>query len=312
MPASPKNSKKTRCKLASPICHDRAEAFVGPQAEVRPRFGDVPTERDKRAFELAARGMTQRQIAAELKISQPTVHRSIKKYRCWFGATLPEDRGEMTGFSRFRVALERHRLFLEHQQELSMQEWAQSRQTTVESNTKKTYPEGRKSNGPKVEEVTTQEQKRRHGARVSHFNAATNLSRELLMLEAGHIGVHRMTCDLAMDPDERDRWGRERETAGATIAELTAMVAALTQKVAELEARLTPQKNASQAESGDPSKSDESETAPPTTPRHRGSPASSAASPLKQAPCGNEPDSGSPACADHESGESWRQQPADH
>ncbi len=232
--------KKARCKMASPISNDRAEAFVGPQAEVRPRFGDVPTERDKRAFELHAHRLTQRAIAKKLGCSQPTVHRAIARYRRWFGATLPEDRGEMTGFSRFRVALERHRLFLEHQQELSMQEWEQSRLSTAETKTIKTYPEGRKSGGPDVEEVTTQEQRRRHGARVSHFNAATLLSRELLMLEAGHIGVQRMTCDLAMDADERDRWQRERTTRNATIAQLTATVAELTQKVAELQAQVAP------------------------------------------------------------------------
>jgi hypothetical protein len=58
------------------------------------------------------------------------------------------------------------------------------------------------------------------------------------MLEAGHIGVHRMTCDLAMDPDERDRWGRERTTAEATIAKQAKTIAGLTQKLAELEAKL--------------------------------------------------------------------------
>src|SRR5678816_723033 len=91
MATSPKTKKKSRCKLASPICNDRAEAFVGPQAAVRPRFCEVPSERDKRAFEMHARGMTQRKIAKELKMSQPTVHRGIKKYRLWFGSTLPED-----------------------------------------------------------------------------------------------------------------------------------------------------------------------------------------------------------------------------
>src|SRR3954463_15036813 len=121
-----KPAKKTRCNMASPISNDRAEAFVGPQAEVRPcvsevprlRFGlveGVPSERDKRAFELAAQGMTQREIAKKLRTSQPTVHRAIIKYRRWFGTTLPEDRGELVGFPRFRVAVEEHRLLLRHQ-----------------------------------------------------------------------------------------------------------------------------------------------------------------------------------------------------
>ena len=236
--AGKKTSKKSKCKLASPICNDRAEAFVGPQAAVCPKFSEVPTERDKRAFEMHARGMTQREIAKELKMSQSTVHRAIKRYRLWFGSTLPEDRGEITGFAKFRIALEEHRLFLVHQHELAMQTWKASGRTTTTTKTTKVYPEGRKHDGKPVEEVVTKEQVKLHDARVAHFNAATRISRELLMLEAGHIGVHRMTCDLAMDPDERDRWGRERETSEATIAEQAKTIAGLTQKLAELEARL--------------------------------------------------------------------------
>src|SRR4029079_11403407 len=113
-----------------------------------------------------------------------------------------------------------------------------SGRTTTTTKTTKVYPEGRKHDGKPVEEVVTKEQVKLHDARVSHFNAATRISRELLMLEAGHIGVHRMTCDLAMDPDERDRWGQERTTSEAAIAELTATITKLTQKVAELEAKL--------------------------------------------------------------------------
>jgi len=104
MSTKSKNAKKTRCKMDSPVSYDRAEAFVGPQAEFLPRFSEFPSERDKRAFELQAKGMTQRQIAKGLKTSQSTVHRGIKKYRFWFGSTLPEDRGELTGWARVRVA----------------------------------------------------------------------------------------------------------------------------------------------------------------------------------------------------------------
>ena len=85
-------AKKARCKMATPISNDRAEAFVGPQAAVRPRFSEVPSERDKRAFEMQAHRMTQREIAKHLGCSQSTVHRAILKYRRWFGSTLPEDR----------------------------------------------------------------------------------------------------------------------------------------------------------------------------------------------------------------------------
>src|SRR5204863_9366555 len=93
--ASKTTAKKAKCKMASYICNDRAEAFVGPQAEIEPRFSEVPCERDKRAFELAAQGLTQRKLAQELHTSQSSVHRGIKKYRLWFGMTLPEDRGEL-------------------------------------------------------------------------------------------------------------------------------------------------------------------------------------------------------------------------
>ena len=124
----PKNAKKTRCKRASPISNDRAEAFVGPRPDFLPLASEIPSERDERAFDLAAKGMTQREIAKKLHTSQPTVQRAIKKYRRWFGSTLPEDRGELVGWQRFRVAVEERRILLQHQQELAMEEWHQSRQ----------------------------------------------------------------------------------------------------------------------------------------------------------------------------------------
>jgi len=54
------------------------------------------------------------------------VQRAIKKYRLWFGSTLPEDRGELVGWQRFRVAVEEQRIFLRHQQELAMEEWTRA------------------------------------------------------------------------------------------------------------------------------------------------------------------------------------------
>ena len=141
-----KTTKKAKCKMASPMSSDRAEAFVGPQADFFPRFSEVPAEREAKAFRLAAKGMTQREIAKELRTSQPTVQRAIKKYRRWFGSTLPEDRGELVGWQRFRVAVEERRIFLRHQQELAMEEWEQSRQP-VQMKRKRTKldPEGQKS-----------------------------------------------------------------------------------------------------------------------------------------------------------------------
>src|SRR5262245_59519941 len=148
------NRKNTRRKMESPISSDRAEAFVGPQAEIEPRFSEVPSERDKQAFELSAQGMTQRQIAGKLKCSQSTVHRAIQKYRRWFGSTLPEDRGELTGFARFRVALEEHRIFLRRQRELAMEEWELSRRPVpVQRVRTKVYPEGKTKDGAPITEV---------------------------------------------------------------------------------------------------------------------------------------------------------------
>src|SRR5690349_559172 len=164
MSTKSKTTKKSKCKMESPISNDRAEAFVGPRAKILPKFSEVPSERDKRAFELAAKGMTQRQIAAELKISQPTVHRSVKKYRFWFGMTLPEDRGEMIGWARFRVAVEEQRIFLRHQQELAMEEWHQSRQS-VPMKRKRTRldPKGQELDGMPIKDIQIDEwEQRRH------------------------------------------------------------------------------------------------------------------------------------------------------
>ena len=231
----PKNVKKAKCKMASPICPDRAEAFVGPLAEVSPRFSEIPSERDAKAFLLASQGMTQREIAETLKISQPTVQRTLKKYRDWFGTTLPEDRGEMIGFPRFRVAVEERRVLLRHQLEMAMEEWQQSRQPVLMTRKRtKIYPEGRKAGGAKVEEIQIDEYVQRRNPSASHLNAAAKRSLELTMLEAGYLGVRQLSCDDAMDVDERDRWDRLVKSHQKTNEELT-------RKVAELEAQLAAQ-----------------------------------------------------------------------
>jgi len=211
-------ARKSKCKMESPISNDRAEAFVGPQAEIRPKFSEVPSERDKRAFDLAAKGMTQREIAKELHTSQSTVHRSIKKYRFWFGSTLPEDRGELVGWARFRVAVEEQRIFLRHQRELAMEEWHQTRQPVpVKRKRTKIYPEGRKANGAQVKEIQIDEYKQRRHASAAHLNAAARRSLELTMLEAGYLGVRKLTCDQVIDVDERDCWDLAVKSYQATI-----------------------------------------------------------------------------------------------
>ena len=294
MSTNPKTSrqkqvKKAKCKMASPISNDRAEAFVGPQAEVCPRSSDAPrlrfglvaeapSERDARAFDLQAQGMTRRQIAQELHTSQPTVQRGIEKYRRWFGTTLPEDRGEMTGFSRFRVALEEHRIFLRHQRELAMEEWELSRQPVpVKRVRTKVYPEGRKSGGAPITETQTDVYLQRRNASASHLNAAARRSLELTMLEAGYLGVRRLSCDQAIDPDERERWDRAVKSRDTTIEELT-------RKVAELEAKLA----------GKNSTLDESRTAKTTPVVNQTSPGPEVASPIQKVPSGDRPESSRP------------------
>jgi len=134
------------------------------------------------------------------------------------------------------------------------------------------------------------------------------------MLEAGHIGVHRMTCDLAMDPDERDRWGRERETSEATIAEQAKTIAGLMQKLAELEAKLAAKNSTPHApreETFTPAekspldaRSDESRIAEATPALNQKSAAPEVASPIQHASSGDVPDSRTPAARKAESDES--------
>lgn len=233
---APKNkAKKARCpRYAVPISKDRADAFVGPRADLLPRATERPSRRAERAFDLQAKGLNQRQIARELRCSQSTVHRDIDQYRRWFGTTLPEDRGELTGFAWFRVAVEEHRIFLEHQRRLAMEEWERSRQSVPVKKTRtKTYPQGRKHDGDPVQEVVVEETVKAQAARVSHFNAAKKLSLELTMLEAGYLGVRGLACDQAIDIDERDRWDRAVKSRDATIGQLE-------KRVKELEGRLGP------------------------------------------------------------------------
>ncbi|MCE9528749.1 MAG: helix-turn-helix domain-containing protein, partial [Planctomycetales bacterium] len=228
----PKNVKKSKYKMASPISNDRAEAFVGPQAEVSPRFSEVPSEQDAKAFRLAAKGMTQREIAKELHTSQPTVQRGIKKYRLWFGSTLPEDRGELVGWQRFRVAVEEQRIFLRHQQELAMEEWQQSRQSVpMKRKRTKLDPEGQKVDGMPVKDIQVDEWVQHRRGCASHLNAAAKRSLELTMLEGGYLGVHKLSCDLAIDTDERDRWDRAVKSYQGTIEKLSRKVTDLVAKL---------------------------------------------------------------------------------
>ncbi len=115
-----------------------------------------------------------------------------------------------------------------------MQEWERSRESVpVERERTKVYPEGRKEGGQPITEILKDKYLKPQTARVSHFKAATRLSLELTMLEAGYLGVRTLSCDKAIDTDERDRWDRAMKSRDTTIDELT-------RKVAQLEAKLRP------------------------------------------------------------------------
>ena len=123
------------------------------------------------------------------------------------------------------------------------------------------------------------------------------------MLEAGYLGVRRLSCDEAMDPDERDRWDRAMKSRDTTITEVTKKNDELTRKVAELEAKLGGVRPGSGVFGGcvfplaqplapktpDPGQSHESENAQTTPVVNKTSPAPEVASPIQKAPCGDMP-----------------------
>lgn len=180
---------------------------VGPQPRKRRR----PKERDMRAFLLHSQGKSQRQIAEELGCDQATVSRALVRYRVWFGKSLPEDRGPTTAEDEFKVDIERHRIFLEHAQELALTAYHRSCQTLpITKKREKVYPEGRKAGGPSVTETQTDQYDKVQYGHTASLNAAVRYSHERLVLAAGHIGPGNGCISLAevMDPDERDRWNR--------------------------------------------------------------------------------------------------------
>jgi hypothetical protein len=130
------------------------------------------------------------------------------------------------------VAVEEQRIFLRHQRELAMEEWHQTRRPVpVKRKRTKLDPEGRQMDGMPIKDIQIDEYTQRRHASAAHLNAAARRSLELTMLEAGYLGVRKLTCDQAIDTDERWRWDRAVKERDAKIEELT-------RKVAELEAKL--------------------------------------------------------------------------
>ena len=79
------------------------------------RLTKAPSPRDLRAFELAAQGLSQREVARMLGCSQTTVLRKIARTTKWIASQDPDRHGERTWLGRFRVATARHLILWEHE-----------------------------------------------------------------------------------------------------------------------------------------------------------------------------------------------------
>ena len=125
--------------------------------------------------------------------------------------------------------------------------------------------------GMPIKDIQIDEYEQRRHASAAHLNAAAKRSLELTMLEAGYLGVHKLSCNLAIDTDERHRWDRAVKERDAKIEELT-------RKVAELEAKLAAILGESQTTSQSPVV-------------NQTSPAPGVATPIQQASSDCRPDS---------------------
>ncbi|MFN0018255.1 MAG: hypothetical protein ACKVP0_08355, partial [Pirellulaceae bacterium] len=204
-----------------------------------PKVPGLPPLADRNAFEMHSRGMKQKEIAAQQHRSQPTVSRGISAVEFWLARTLPEDSGNLTGWERFRVAMVRHRIYLEHLKSQAEQEYQRSCETLkIERVRTKTYPEGRKHGGELITETVTDVYPKHQLGRVSYLRFIDKVEHELAELHAGWLGNGNvnMTLDKAIDMEERDRWDRYVKWQQAKIDELQAKLAAVEAKGAEAKA----------------------------------------------------------------------------
>ena len=81
-----------------------------------------PCPRDLRAFQLAAQGLSQRQVARHLGCSQPTVLRAIARTSRWIATLVPDPEEEWTWVERFRVAAAKHQIMREHESRMAENE----------------------------------------------------------------------------------------------------------------------------------------------------------------------------------------------
>ena len=79
----------------------------------------APSPRDLRAFQLAAQGLSQRQVARHLGCSQPTVLRAIARTSRWIATQVPDSAEEWTWLERFRVAAAKHLIMREHESRMA-------------------------------------------------------------------------------------------------------------------------------------------------------------------------------------------------
>ena len=168
--------------------------------------------RDWDAFVLQSQGLDQWEIAAKLGCSQPTVCRGIKRAEEWRGSTLPEERGELTAPERFKVETERHRIFLQHAQELAMEDYHRSRQT-IDFKRKRTKidPKDRKHEEGVIKEILVDEHPKHQRGFIAALNAAVRFSHQRWAMSAGYIsaGSAKIRADEAVDQDEAERASRE-------------------------------------------------------------------------------------------------------
>ena len=201
-----------------------------------PSVPSLPPLADRNAFEMHSRGMKQKEIAGQQHRSQPSVSRGIAAVEVWLARTLPEDSGNLTSWERFRVAMVRHRIYLEHLKSLAEKEYARSCETLqIERVRTKTYPEGRKPGGALVTETVKDVYPKHQLARVSYLHFIDKVEHELAELQAGWLGNGNinMTLDKPVEIEERDRWDRQVKWQKAQIAELQAKLAAAEAKGAE-------------------------------------------------------------------------------
>jgi hypothetical protein len=219
------------------VPEDRLRAAKMPW--VAPKIPDLPPLADRNAFEMHSRGMKQREIAAQQHRSQATISRGISAVECWLARTIPDDSGNLSGFERFRVAMVRHRIYLEHLKSVAREEYERSCETLkIERVRTKTYPEGRKHGGQLITETVTDVYPKHQLGRVAYLHFIDKIEHELSILTAGWLGPGKggISFDKAIDPEERDRWHRHVKTQKAEIAELQAKLAAAEAKVAALDA----------------------------------------------------------------------------